>query len=731
MSQMDFPDRNDVRGPSPDGQIDARGRALEIGDIIRILSERRYMILGIAVLGLVLGIIASLLMTPLYRASALIELNPPKTEVLDESKSGRSSGGVSTQELIGTQLGLLRSNSLARRVVEDLNLLSRPEYGSGEGSRQQRLDRAVALLQANTLVENTRNSTLISVSYSSPDPGLAARIANALTDGFIASALERRYDSSSYARDFLKNQIAATKQALEESERALNSYAISSGIFRTPGQMVDGNVTEGTSLAATNLEALNAAHNEARIKRINAGQAYRNTSRLTGASGADSTAGLRQQRAILQAEYEDKAKLFKSDYPEMVQMVGRIESLDRAIVAERGNSSANKSADLLAEYRAAQAAESELASQVGAFKGDVQTERNRSIQYNILQREVDTNRGLYDALLQRYKEIGVAGGIGESNISLVDKAGPPQAPYRPNLPLNAVLGLLLGSGFGIAFAVIAHLLFDNIVTAADVRTKLGLPVLGVVPTEPDGRSLFEALDDRKSDVSEAFYSVRTALRFADPGGAPKSLLITSSRPGEGKSTSAYAIASTFARTGTKVLLIDADLRKPTFVSQQAEGRGLAWLLGSEDPITDYIEQTKTPNLSLLPVGRFTGSAAELLGSARLPHIGEEAGKLFDLVVFDGPPVLGLTDAPLLGAIAEKTIVVVESREARTNAVSEMVRRLLASGTRIAGVILTKVRGEGGYGYNYYSYSYGSEGVGGRVTSDASRALDVGVDRGTA
>lgn len=706
---------------SPTGQ----SAGIEFNDMVRILTERRAIILSMAGLGLILGIIVSLLMTPLYRADAMVELNSPASEVINEASGNARPVTPNGQEMLATQLGLLRSDSLARRVVQDLNLLSKPGFSLDEGTRQQKLDHAVKALQANSLVTDVRSSLLIRVSYSSADPVLAARVANALVDGFIASGLERRYDSSSYARDFLREQLATTKTALENSERQLNDYAIGSGIFRAPAQVSNGVTVEGASLAANNLTALNQSLNEARIKRIGADQAYRNGTGTRAASQSIGLSGLRQQRATLQAERAEKAKLFKDDYPAIVSLTSQIGALDRAISSETAAASGGLSADLLAEYRAAQRTEDQLAVQVNALKGQVQQERGRSIEYNILQREVDTNRALYDALLQRYKEIGVTGGIGQSNISLVDRAEPPQTPYRPNLPLNVGLGLVAGVGLGVLLAVAAHFLFDNIVNPVDVRTRLKLPVLGVIPKQEGDETLFESLEDRRSEVSEAYYSLRTTLRFTE-GGMPKSLLVTSSRPGEGKSTSAYAIASAFARGGMKVLLIDADLRKPTFVSKQEKGRGLAWLLASEDPLLKYVEQTATTGLNLLPVGRFSGSPAELLGSSRLPFVVEEATHNFDLVILDGPPVLGLADAPLLGALAERTIVVVESREARTGAVTEMVRRLQSSGSRVLGVILTKVRRDGGAsGYNYYSYSYGNDGVGGKVSSNADRSLDLG------
>jgi polysaccharide biosynthesis transport protein len=720
--------KNEMRGAAvPPAPTAPESTGLELGDVLRILSERRKIVLAACILGLVFGLIASLVMTPLYRASTLVELNSQANEVFEQASGGSNAPQQrpQSQELIATQSGLLRSESLARRVVEDLNLAAIPEFGGNAATREQRVKRAIGVVQRNTFVEGVKNSLLINVSYSATDPVLASRVANGLADGFIANSLERRYDSSSYARQFLNDQLARTKAALEESERALNNYALNSSIFRTPGQFVDGKTVDGPTLATASLGALNEALNEARVQRIRAEQDYKNGA--TGASlpGADDLLPLIQERAKLQSEYDQNLKLFKPDYPQMQEISARIARIDNVIAAERSRRKGGTTEALAANYRAALQSEGQIEARLAQAKGEVQSEQGRSIQYNILQREADTNRALYDALLQRYKEIGVAGGIGQSNVSLVDRAVPPQAPYRPNLPINLLLGLLLGLGVGIGAAFVVHLLFDHISEPNDVRQKLHLPVLGVIPMEREDRTLMEALSDRKSDVSEAYYSVRTALRFSRPEGIPRTLLVTSTRPGEGKSTTAYAIASSIARVGSKVLLIDADMRKPTFISSKKDGYGLAHLLGSDDALINYVEQTQVENLSLLPVGRFVGSAAELLASTRLPTLIAEAQSRYDMVVLDGPPVLGLSDAPLLGAVAEATVLVIESRAARTNAVMEMIRRLHASGTNIIGVVLTKAAQRGnGYGYNYYSYTYGNDGVGGRVSSDPDRVLNL-------
>lgn len=720
---------NQASGIAPGHNDPASAGAIpgfELGEILRILQERKRIVIIAGVVGLVLGLVLALLTPARYSASAMLELNSQANEIIDAAKSDRQTYKSNSAEMVATQIGLLRSKSLAQRVAQDLNLASNPEFGGVGGSREARTMRAANMILGQTTAESVKGSLLIRVSSEAADPQMAARIANAMAEGFIASSLDRRYDSSSYARRFLSDQLARTKAALEESERNLNNYSIDAALFKTPGKSADGRSDEGSTLAAEDLAAMNSALNEARVRRINAEQSYRNSSLDYLAEQSANVNTLMAQRSALEAEYAENSKIYKPDYPRMRQLAAQIQRLDTEIGANRGRISGNKRSELKGEYDAALRTEQQIARKVAEAKGEVQSERSRSIQYNILQRDADTNRTQYDALLQRYKEITVAGGIGQSNVSLVDRADPPAAPFRPRPIVNSIVGLILGLGLGVALAFAVHLLFDNIIDAGDVRRKLRLPLLGVIPMADEELSLMDALADPKSDVSEAYYSVRTALKFARPEGIPHSIVVTSTQPGEGKSTSSYAIASSIARLGSKVLLVDADMRKPTFVSTRADGFGLAHLLGTEDPLAEYAQATKSKNLHLLPVGRFVGSAAELLASSRLPSIITEARQKYDYVVIDAPPVLGLSDTPLLSSVAEATILVVESRKSRTNNVTEILRRLAEAGSSVMGVILTKVsRNNGNYGYSYYSYQYGDDDQGGKVSSDPARALDLG------
>lgn len=710
-------------GKSPEGKPGPHdGGGLELSHILTVLTERYKLILGAGLLGLLLGIAVALLSNPQYRATALLQYEPDATDALEPGKQGQARSRGNTQEAVSTQIGLIESESLARRVAQDLNLVANPAFGGESGTLQQRTDRATGTVQRSTTAEAVKGSTLIRVTATSGDPVTAANMANAMARGHISASLERRFESSSYARKFLSDQLTRTKASLEESERNLANYAINVGIFRSSTQDIQGRDVDGPSLAQTSLSALNAALKQSEVNRIAAEQRYREAELSFAGDQAASINSLVHMRSDLQAQYDEKLKIYKPDYPEMLALSSRIKRLDAAIEQERGRAQSGKRAELYGEYKAAVRIEAELRQRVAEAKGEVLQDRTRSIEYNILQREADTNRALYDALLQRYKEVGVAGGIGQSDISLVDEARAPAEPFHPRPLVNALVGLLAGLAAGVGMAFVLQILFDTIGEPRDVRNKLHLPVLGSIPAQEDGRAPMEALADRKSELSEAYHSVRTALRFSQPDGMPHSLLITSTRPAEGKSTSAYAVALTIAKLGGKVLLIDADLRKPTFASSRKDGHGLGHLLGSEDPLLPLVEKTRTDNLHLLPVGSFAGSAAEMLSSNRLPLLVTEARQSFDTVVIDAPPVLGLADAPLLASVVDATILVVESKGSRTTEVQEMVRRLTDAGAKLVGVILTKVpMKRSRYGYGYYAYDSGGD----RSAADPDRQIDMG------
>lgn len=683
---------------------------LNLASIWRIISEWRWLILGSVAVGLAGAIIVTLLTQPLYRATAVLELNPPTVEAFEDSK-GRVSA-PSDQNFLATQYGLLRSRTLAERVAQQLNLASDEEFLSSEADRGTRQKIATSILQQNFDVAPVPTSRLVKINYSSPSPDLAAKITNSFADSFINTNLERRYEATAYARQFLQNQITKVKGELEKSERQLVRFAQSQGLINTSRAAagMPGGEGDTNSLTGESLIDLNKALSEVQTRRIHAEERYR---QMRGASNMTdvtlATAGIRGQIVGLEAEYQQKLSSFKPDYPEMVALRARIEALQQSLGREGSTVAGGRSGTLLAEYRAAMAEERAIQAKVNQLKGAVLDLRGRSIDYNILQREVDTNRSLYDALLQRYKEVGVAGGIGSNQVSVVDRAESPSGPYSPNLPLNLAIGLAFGLIGGVGGALAIEFVNDTIKTPDDVREKLHLTPLGTIPRKLGDESLAEELKDQTSPISEAYFSLRTSLQFSTDTGAPKTMLISSTRAAEGKSSTTLALSQNFARLGYRVLLIDADLRKPAFVTGTEPTNGLSKLLTNQDPLRDHVLRTRYENLWLVPCGPLPPNPAELLASPRLKAIVAEASSQFDMVIIDGPPVLGLADAPLLGSVCRGTLLVVESGKTRTAAAADAVGRLQSAGSHILGVVLTKYRPRAtGYGYNYEPYRYGGE-----------------------
>ncbi|MGZ8286495.1 MAG: GumC family protein [Allosphingosinicella sp.] len=684
----------------------------DINEIWRIVAKWWWLITGIAVACLLAAIVISLMITPLYRAQATIEVNPEGVQVVGKEMGEVQPAEANSREFLNTQVGLLKSRSLAERVARSTNVANNEALFDQDVPRQAREAAAAAMVQGSVTVAPQRDSSLITIAVESANPELAARLSNAYADNFIQSNMERRYEATSYARNFLQQRIAAVKGRLEQSERQLVAYAQKQGIITlavdTGGT---GSVRQEQSIDAATLVQTNNALSAARSDRIAAEQRYRQAAGAQSrvAAISDPTVqGLGQQRAALEAQYQQKLALYKPDFPEMVQLRSQIDSLSKEIARQTSSVAGSTSNSLQADYQAALARENALQAKVNEGKAGLMALRERSIQYTILQREVDTNRSLYDALLQRFKEVGVAGGVGANVVSVVDRAQVPGGPFKPNLPLNIAIGLCIGLLLGLGTAFSIEWIDDTIKTPDDVGTKLGLASLGVIPGVGKGLAVREQLEDPRSQVSEAYQSVRTALQFSTDHGVPRSLLVTSTRASEGKSSTALALAQTLASLGASVLLIDADLRKPTFRGPSSTSQGLSSLLAGSDKVAECVHPTQMERLFLLPSGPIPPNPAELLASGRFKEILDEALQRFDHIIIDSPPVLGLADAPMLASSTEGTLMVIEAGAIRRAAALNAVNRLRASEARLMGAILTKFNAlKVGYGYGY-GYGYGED-----------------------
>lgn len=715
------PERDSDTGYGTFLEADRSGE-IDLAKYWALAVKHRLMIAGFVIAAVVIAVIVTLMTPPTYTAAATIQIDREAARVLN-TDDGMPRELPVGEEFFNTQYGLLKSRSLIERVIDAEGLANSNDFivamggefeaREGETATQQadrRRGRIIGLIARNMGVSPERGSRLVRVTFSSPSAAVSARMANAIAENFIEANLARKFDSSLYVREFLEEQIAETKARLEDTERQLVAYAGDQEIIT----LSDSDTGAGRSLVATSLGTLNEALGNARVERIAAEERWRQAqnaplSSIPEVMANGSYQALVQQRIQLQSQYEEKLATFRPDYPEMVELKARIDELDSQI----RDAAVSIRDGIRAQYQIALNQERSLQNQVNALKGEVLDLGDRSVQYNILLRELDTSRQLYDGLLQRFKEVGVTGGVTSNNISLVDRATPPGGPSSPNLPLNVVLALTMGLTLGIIAAFLIEALDDRLTSPEDVESKLGIPALGIIPMLDREKEPTEALRDIRSPFSEAYYSLRTALQFSTSQGAPRSLLVTSARPGEGKSTTALATALNLSRVGRRVLLVDGDLRNPSMhrVLEIENSQGMSNFLAGASELTGVVRKTPYATLDFIPCGPLPPNPAELWGGVRLQALLDQAFAVYDHVVIDGPPVLGFADAPVLSSSVEGTLFVLESRNTGRRQARGALRRLAMGRGRVLGAVLTKFQAHRTRheGYDYaYDYTYGAE-----------------------
>ncbi len=704
-----------------DARIEGGGRHLSFADTadsqlvqyLSVIRRRIWLVLGIIVAACLVAVYVTSTTIPLYRASTTIEISREGARVLAQDDTQPQSARLGT-EFFQTQYGLIASRAVAAGVVRKLRLADNGTILAGysgadadramQATRQVRTRRAIDIVRANTRVEPVRNSGLVNIRFSSPDPELSAMVSRAIAETYIETNLQRRFDANNYAREFLESELQRVRAALEESEQRVVTYANNTDILELGRRSDEQGTVQGQSIPEMSLEVLNEALAQATANRI-AAEARSRARTGDNALSDPALIQLRGQRAQLQAEYSRNLATLRPEYPSMVALRGQIDSLDRSIAQQ----SARISEGMSAEYRAALAQEQQLQARVTALSNSVQDLSQRRIQYNIFQRDADTNRALYDSLLERYKEIGVAGGIGSNNVAIVDPAEVPTSPFTPQPLMNLLLALLGGTALGLAAAFLLEQLDGAIKNPVDVENTLGLPILGVVP-DAQINDLLGDLRDRKSVISESYLSVHTSLRFSTSHGVPRSMTVTSASESEGKSTTALSTAAMSARMGRKVLIIDADMRNPSLHKTLgvANEAGVADLLTGADPARMPVISIPDLNLSAITAGPIPPNPAELLATDRLAELIQWFGGHYDHVVIDAPPVMGLSDAPLIASSVEATVFVITAGSTGTKAAIGALRRLQDVDANVVGAVLSRYSSnEAGYGYNYnYTYDYG-------------------------
>jgi succinoglycan biosynthesis transport protein ExoP len=719
-------------------------------DLLRIFLKRKWTILIIFTVFAVFSTVRTYLAPPVYRASTTLQIERFVPRVMDFKDVTPLDQSDENADFYQTNYELLKSRTLAERAVEEIGLRKAPPAGAAEPEPRKaaeasapeesflealfnrmrkgppavdidpatREDNAVVgAFQGSLTVEPIRRSRLVRLHFDSTDPFFAAKAVNTLAQSFININLERRFEASAYAKTFLEEKLLQTKAKLEDSERDLVQYSRDLEIF---------NLDEKQSISSQNLQEFNSAVGKAEQDRIRAEAVYKqaleNPDSLAAVQENKNILQLKQARSKLEAEYQDQLKVYKPAFPKMQQTRAQIAEIDKQLKDEYQD--VRKTA--LSTFRTARSQELMLKERLGGAKQQLLDLQGRSIRYSILKREVDTNRQLYDGLLQRLKEIGVAGGVGINNISIVDKAQVPLHAFKPDLSKNVSMGLAIGLIIGLLVAWLLEHLDDSIRFADDVERETGAAVLGVVPklkaleAGKNGIAMGPHLDPT-SAFAEAYRSVRTALQFSTASGAPRRLVVTSSSKNEGKSTTALALAINFAQMGKPVLLIDADLRNPVLhkLLNVDNTRGLSNYLSGAIGVLEIVHKTQIPNLFVMTTGPLPPNPVELLSSIKLLTMLSQCEEHFAHVIVDGPPVLGIADSIVLSNQVDNAVFVIESGKTRKGHAKAALKRLQQAGVHPLGVILTKIDSYHDlYGYNTYYYQYAKPSIGNKQAARA-------------
>ncbi len=688
--------------------------------LMQVITRWKWVILGILLLSVILSVVVTLLMTSQYTSTARMEISRERQNVTDVKAEETTSAGQDV-EFYKTQYSLLKARSLAERVSRSLRLSSNNAFFASHGitpdgaggrftpvQRKAREQQAVDLLLGHISIDPIAASSLVDVSYTSSSPELATRIANEWSTQFITAGIDRRYESTAYARRVLANGLSELAQRLENSERATVNFASKNDIVALGSiRSADGQTQIERTLVSSDLDALNTALAATIAERITA----ESRAAQTGNGASDealsnpAVSGLRQRRAEIASEIAKLSVQFEPTYPTVHALREQLSALDSSIAREIGRIQGARTS----RYSELRAREDRLRARVEELKNRLGRQQSASIQYNILQRDADTNRQLYDSLLQRSKQISVSD-VGATNVAIVDAARVPESPSSPRLLLNLAIAVFAGIGLASLAVFALEQIDEGLREPGDVNRLLGMPLLGSVPKQPQETPLFQVLGDTKSEMMESYLSILSSLSFSSSHGVPATLMVTSSRAAEGKSTTAAALAMVLGRTGKRVLLIDGDMRSPTMHSlwNVSNTKGLSNYLAGDDGWQALINDVDALNVTIMPTGPQPPSAAELLSSGRMTSMLSDLASSFDHIIIDSPPILGLADAPLIANAVEACIFVVEAEGVAIRGLRAALNRLQMMNAHVVGVVLTKLsHRQANFGYGYgYGYGYG-------------------------
>jgi polysaccharide biosynthesis transport protein len=715
-----------------------------LGDYWRVLRKRKWAVLGTMGVVMVLVTIATFRMTPLYEASARIAITQQNTDNLNVNEQRQQDYAFDYNIELDTQAKILQSDTLALMVIDQLQLDRNPRFAPGKvvntnGPRDSmREAMLLARWRDGLIVNKIQRTRMVEIRYLSPDPKLAAQIVNTLANVYVENNFKTRYESTVQASEWLERQLNDLQVKVEKSQEALIDFQRKNNIV---------GLDDKQNVTVAKLGDLNKEVTEAETDRYMKQSAYETTKQgnldsLPELSNNALVSDFRRQESELRRQLAQAEIQFGPSYPKVQEINSQLAQVQATIKAEVDRIVSRKKAD----YEAAIARERMLKSSFDSQTQAVTNLNERAIEYNQLKQDADANRALYASLTAKLKEAAVTSGLRSSNIQKIDTARVPLSPSKPDVPRNLGMGLILGFVGGIALAFLLEALDNTVRTPDQVEMISQLPALGIIPvgvntlpasqSKGKGGAIVAANAARgnevglvshtrpKSEIAEAYRALRTSILLSSIGQVPKVLLLTSALPQEGKTTTSINTAIVLAQKGGKVLLVDADMRRPS-VHQTMKIRnraGLSTLLTGSSTMEEVVTASPVlPNLFVIPAGPPPPHPAELLGSSVMQEFIDRWRGEYDHIIIDTPPVLSVTDAVLLSVWADAVVLVIRSAKTTKDALRRSSDILAQVNARVMGVVVNAIdlHSPDAY-YYYYGASYGGRYYDESVTHEGRR-----------
>jgi capsular exopolysaccharide synthesis family protein len=713
-----------------------------------VLKKRRGTVFTVAFIITVLVTLVVFRTKPVYRATARMEVQAetPQLQTLNDLNPSASTDDAFLQ----TQVDLLQNNNLAWETIQQLGPAAvYPELSAAGKGEPASTDRSRAATQASLIrafrgglrVSLLNESRLVEVSYESVDPSLAARVANALVKNYVESNYRSKYETTRQASAWMEQQLDELKAKVEKSQQALVDYERENSI---------ADVGNKENVVGQKLADLSKDLTAAQTDRASKQSVYDSVKDNQAEAAIIANDALLQQLdskyADLTTQYAATTSQYGPNFYKVKELRNQINEVESLVERERKRIIERIGGD----YRTAVRREQILSREVAEQRAEVEKLDELLIQYNLLKNEYETNQQLYNDLLKRLKDATVSASLRAANVRLADEALVPSSPIRPDRPVDIAAGLLVGLILGVTLAFIRESLDRTLMTAEDIEREIAVPTLAVIPlgtgsrgryghyfshnaqkAGKNGNQALTILNAPGSQMAESFRVLRTSILLSSAPQPPQVLLVTSAHPSEGKTFASVNLALALAQRGSRVLLVDSDLRKPNVLKllglSDGDVPGLSsYLTGGHDIDQALQAYTAVPNLWLLPPGPIPPNPAELLSSPAMENLVGDLRQRFEHIVFDSPPLLLVTDGILLSTLTDGVVLVVESGSTSRGALNRVRRILDRAGANTLGAVLNKLanRVDGYYSsrYGYYNYTYSREGSTWKV-ADAGFAND--------